>query len=122
VLDDLTAPGVTITTGHGNFLTIGDVPTTDTINGGGTNETFVFGAGLGHATLVDFSSHLTGTTHDTIQLSALDFGSFTALTGQEASQHGSDVWLQSKTSSDLIVIDNLTTQTLGALSADFRFV
>jgi hypothetical protein len=122
ILDDLTAPGVTITTGHGNFLTIDDVPTTDTITGGGTNETFVFDAGLGHATLVDFSSYLTGTTHDTIQLSSADFGSFTALTGSEASQHGTDVWLQSKASGDLIVIDNLTTKTLGTLSADFKFV
>lgn len=120
VLNDVTSTGV-ITTGHGNSLLIADVPGDDMITGDGTSETFVFGNGLGHATITDFSAHLSGATHDTIQLSLTDYGSFSLLTTKEASQHGSDVWLKGSTSGDVIVIDNLTTQTLGGLTADFKF-
>jgi hypothetical protein len=47
---------------------------------------FVFGAKFGTATLADFHSHLTGSTHDTVTLPKSEFGSFTNLLLHDATQ------------------------------------
>ena len=120
VLNETSASGVT-TLGHGDNLTITAVPGDDTITGGGVNETFVFGDNFDHAVLTDFSSHISGAGHDIIQLAKTDYGSFSLLTQNEASQHGANVSLKGA-SGDVLVIENLTLSALNAASADFKFV
>jgi hypothetical protein len=119
VLDVHNPNGSWTTTGHGNNLTIHDIKGVagDTITGGGSGEDFVFGAGFGNATLVDFHSHLTGLTHDTVTLARSEFGSFTGLL-HDATQSGTSVLISS--GSDHLTLQGITLSQL--VSTDFKFV
>ncbi len=108
------------TTGHGDGLKIKAIPGIDVITGGGNSEAFVFHDGFQQATITDFSAHTTAPTADSIQLDAVDFGSFQNMMNHDVTNHGANVWLTGS-NGDTLVIDNMTSQTLGTLGANFKF-
>jgi autotransporter-associated beta strand protein len=109
------------TLGHGNGLVIDDIAGTDKITGGGANESFVFGAKFGQATLVDFYKHRKGATHDTITLSKHDFKSFGALLG-DVSVAGANLMIEAADHKALLILDGMNVAQLKAAKADFQFV
>jgi hypothetical protein len=81
------------------------------------SDTFDYHGLFGEQTIDNFTGG-TGSTHDTIQFAANDFGSFTAV--QSAmSQIGPDVVIRLD-ASDSITLANVTVSSL--VSADFKFV
>ena len=121
ILDVHNVDGSWTTTGHGNDLTIHDKPSADTITGGGSGEDFVFDAGFGSATLVDFHNHLTGPTHDTVTLPSSEFGtSVTALLHDDAKKMGTSVLISS--GSDQLTLEHTTIPQLQLVSTDFKLV
>jgi hypothetical protein len=80
--------GATVTTGHGSGLMIHDVAGNDTITGGGSQETFIFGSGFGTATITDTAAHWTGAGHDVIDLAASEFADFQALLADSTFTNG----------------------------------
>lgn len=123
--------GATTTTGHGDGLTIADVPGDDTITGGGGHETFVFHVGFGNAVLEDFDGHLTGAAHDMVSLQKSEFGYLTA--GMSQSQDlaavlkhaivgkGDVTILGTTAPHDALTIDGVTKADLSVAVGDFRF-
>jgi trimeric autotransporter adhesin len=117
--DALTNTGVV----HGN-VTLGNADAVDSSRGeitgaiiGYTSDLFEFSGNFGNETIDKFIG-LTGSTHDTIQFAANDFGSFTAV--QKAmSQIGSDVVIRLD-ATDSITLASVTLSNL--VSADFKFV
>ncbi len=76
---NVVSAGATVTTGHGSGLTIHDVVGNDTITGGGSDETFIFGSSFGTATVTDAAAHWTGAGHDVIDFAESEFAGFRAL-------------------------------------------
>ncbi len=119
ILDVQSATGSWTTTGHGNDLTIHDIKGKDTITGGGSGEDFVFNAGFGSATLIDFHDHLTGSTHDTVTLASSEFGSsITALLHDDATKSGTSVIISK--GSDHLTLQDMTLSQL--VATDFKLV
>jgi hypothetical protein len=106
---DLTLAGTdTVNTSRGEI--------TGVINAGKT-DTFEFSGNFGDETIDKFIAG-SGSTHDTIQFAANDFGSFSAV--QSAmSQVGSDVLIRLD-ATDSIVLNGVTLSNL--VAADFKFV
>jgi hypothetical protein len=124
VLDVHKANGSWTTTGHGDNLTINDIPvvgaSVDTITGGGSGENFVFNATFGNATLVDFHNHLTSSTHDTVTLALSEFHNIATLLN-DARNSGANVIISSGT--DHLTLDNMTHAQLKQIaSTDFKLV
>src|SRR5262249_2973482 len=107
--------GTTTTTGHGNNLTIRDVPSHDLITATGSNWTFDVGAGFGLASVAGFSTDLSGATHDEIVLAKRDFASFSALVG-DSKQVGTSV-VVTASNNDQLTLDNLTLAALKGAGA-----
>lgn len=122
VLDVAVKAGVTTTTGHGNHLTIADVAGTDTITGGGTNETFIFKSGFGHAAITDAHSHWTGSSHDVIDFAKGEFANFAALLSHATfSASGATI----TKGADHLTIDGFASKsafTAGDTAGDFKFL
>ena len=115
-----TTNGSWTTTGHGNDLTIHDIKGEDTITGGGSGEDFVFNSGFGHATLVDFHDHLTGSTHDTVTLPLSEFHTINDLLN-DAKPSGTSLIITS--GSDHLTLDDMThSQLKQVVSTDFKLV
>jgi hypothetical protein len=113
--------GATTTTGHGNDLMITAAPGgNDTITGGGSSESFVFGANFGVDTIVDFSSHLASPGADTITLPAAEFTNFTTMFTNDTTFSGGNAIIQA--GGDQLTIDGMTSTTLMAAQGDFKFV
>ena len=91
----------------------------DTMTGGSAAETFVFNPVYGHDTVTDFSSFLSGATHDTISLASSEFANFAAVLA-DMQNAGSNVMITAP-AGDTITLDNITKTTLSAYSADFTF-
>jgi serralysin len=82
-----------------------------------SNDRFEFSGDFGTATIADFIAG-SGTTHDTIQFAANDFGSFSAVHAA-MSQVGADVVIEHG-ATDSITLTGVALSTL--VAADFAFV
>jgi len=108
---------------HGN-VTLGNADLVDSSRGeitgaitALTSDLFEFSGNFGNETIDKFTGG-TGSTHDTIQFAANDFGSFTAV--QSAmSQVGADTVIRLD-ATDSITLFGVTRSNL--VSADFKFV
>ena len=106
---DLTLAGTdTVNTSRGEI--------TGVINAGKT-DTFEFSGNFGDETIDKFIAG-SGSTHDTIQFAANDFGSFSAVKSA-MSQVGSDVLIRLD-ATDSVVLNGVTLSNL--VAADFKFV
>ena len=112
--------GTLSSTGHENSLTIAAPVGNDTIVGGGTSETFSFGTSFGHDTLADFTSHLSGTGHDTLSLPSTAFGGnfVQLLAATTFNSSGAVITLDSN---DSITIPGLSHTAMAANPGSFTF-
>jgi hypothetical protein len=84
-----------------------------TLTGGGTNESFVFGAGFGHATITDFVPQALATTnHDTIAFASGTFTDFQDLLSH-ATQSGHDTVITDH-AGDALVLQHVSVAQLTA--------
>ena len=83
------------------------------LTGGGSNETFVFNAGFGHATITDFlPSSSANANHDAIQFSSGMFSSAADLLAH-ATQAGADTVITDH-AGDTLVLQHVTAANLTA--------
>ena len=83
------------------------------------NCTFVLNPVYGQATFADFGSHLSGTTHDTIQFSALEFPNFNVMYSATAdTARGARIVASN---GDTVTLVGVTKAQILANPGDFRF-
>jgi hypothetical protein len=106
------AAGTSVATADGTSF--GFAPSAGTtLTGGGSNETFVFGAGFGHATVTDFVPQALATTnHDTIVLAPGTFANFADVLSH-ATQSGHDTVITDH-SGDTLVLQHVLVAQLTA--------
>jgi hypothetical protein len=97
-------------------LSVGEVTGAVTAASGG-KDLFKFSGNFGNEAINSFIAG-TGSTHDTIQFAANDFGSFAAVQ-KDMTQVGADVVIRLD-GTDSITLDNIKLASL--VSADFKFV
>ena len=121
VLDVHNANGSWTTSGHGDGLTIHDLAGVDAITGGGTFETFVFGASFGQATITDSHAHWVGAGHDVVELSHTEFASLTAFYDDSSVANG--LVSIAGPHGDKLTLDGFSTRAqLHAALGDFKLV
>ena len=119
IVDVRKSTGVT-TNAYGNGLHVHDIKGHDAIFAGGAKEHFIFAADFGQASITGLHNHLTGKTHDTIDVQKSEFASFAALL-HDAHQSGHAVVIDGK-HGDKLTLENVTMAELRHAKSDFAFV